>query len=187
MSTNPIASITLRATTGGLRRVRLDVSDHHPTTLPERVAVGQGLRPKTNRLRRVAPSRNAAACEHCSELSRVAAGAAAPPRGRLRLGSAGRGGRTRIRAPHRKGVLALSRQHRTYVDSIARLAGEAGYADQPHSTRECVRLAEQTPRALLREIREGCSSNHDHDASYSELRPALLTARLASGRRRHGS
>jgi AraC-like DNA-binding protein len=33
--------------------------------------------------------------------------------------------------------------------SLAELAAEAGYADQPHLTRECVRLAGETPRALL--------------------------------------
>lgn len=98
----------------------------------------------------------------------------------------GYGPKTLQRILRFQGFLALSRQHRADVDSLARLAGEAGYADQPHLTRECVRLAEQTPRALLREIRESCSPNHDHDASYSELRRALLAAGLAGGRR-HGS
>jgi AraC-like DNA-binding protein len=32
---------------------------------------------------------------------------------------------------------------------LARLAAEAGYADQPHLTRECGRLAGQTPTAVL--------------------------------------
>jgi transcriptional regulator GlxA family with amidase domain len=32
---------------------------------------------------------------------------------------------------------------------LARLAAGAGYADQPHLTRECVRLAGETPSVLL--------------------------------------
>jgi AraC-like DNA-binding protein len=42
---------------------------------------------------------------------------------------------------------ALSASHRDL--GLARLAASAGYADQPHLTRECVRLAGETPTALL--------------------------------------
>ena len=56
---------------------------------------------------------------------------------------------------------AVERRQPWRVDGLARLAGEAGYADQLHST--------------------------DHDASYSEQRCALLAARLTGDRRRHGS
>lgn len=38
---------------------------------------------------------------------------------------------------------------RTRQQGLAELAAEAGYADQPHLTRECVRLGSATPAALL--------------------------------------
>lgn len=44
--------------------------------------------------------------------------------------------------------LALARREPEL--GLARLAAEAGYADQPHLTRECVRLAGVPPAALLR-------------------------------------
>jgi AraC-like DNA-binding protein len=35
---------------------------------------------------------------------------------------------------------------------LAELAADAGYSDQPHLTRECVRLAGVTPAMLLRQV-----------------------------------
>jgi AraC-like DNA-binding protein len=63
---------------------------------------------------------------------------------------------------------------------LADLATDAGYADQPHLTRECLRLAGLTPRQLLGGREDRCGCEHDHSASY---RPFLAgrrgdTARL---------
>lgn len=41
----------------------------------------------------------------------------------------------------------LAERHRDW--GLAQLAAAAGYADQPHLTRECARLADQTPAALV--------------------------------------
>ncbi|MDP8911611.1 MAG: helix-turn-helix domain-containing protein, partial [Actinomycetota bacterium] len=42
-------------------------------------------------------------------------------------------------------TLATTRAHL----GLAELAAEAGYADQPHLTRDCLRLAGETPAALV--------------------------------------
>jgi AraC-like DNA-binding protein len=49
---------------------------------------------------------------------------------------------------------------------LAELAIRAGYADQAHLTRECVRLTGTTPRAFLAENADACACGHDHAASY---------------------
>jgi AraC-like DNA-binding protein len=51
-------------------------------------------------------------------------------------------------------------------DGLAELAIRAGYADQAHLTRECVRLTGTTPRAFLAEHEDTCACGHDHAASY---------------------
>jgi AraC-like DNA-binding protein len=48
--------------------------------------------------------------------------------------------------------VAAARQHDL---GLARLAADAGYADQPHLTRECVRLAGTTPATLLGRLQAG--------------------------------
>ena len=63
--------------------------------------------------------------------------------------------------------LALSQKADHPAEQIARLAADAGYADQSHLTREAVRLAGRSPRALLLEADHHCRSRHDHDASYA--------------------
>jgi methylphosphotriester-DNA--protein-cysteine methyltransferase len=63
--------------------------------------------------------------------------------------------------------LALSQKAEHPSEEIARLAADAGYADQAHLTREAVRLAGRPPRALLLEADHHCRSHHDHDASYA--------------------
>jgi AraC-like DNA-binding protein len=55
-------------------------------------------------------------------------------------------------------------------DGIAMLAAEAGYADQPHLNRECLRMTEATPAAFLGETAHRCADGHDHAASF---RPVL--------------
>ena len=59
---------------------------------------------------------------------------------------------------------------------LARLAVRAGYADQAHLTRECVRLSGLTPRTFLAEREASCTGSHDHSASFSQLGRALLAA-----------
>jgi AraC-like DNA-binding protein len=51
-------------------------------------------------------------------------------------------------------------------DGIARLAAEAGYADQPHLNRECLRLTGASPGAFLGEAADHCGCGHDHAASF---------------------
>jgi AraC-like DNA-binding protein len=51
-------------------------------------------------------------------------------------------------------------------DGLARLAAEAGYADQPHLNRECLRLTGTTPGAFLGEAEDNCGCGHDHAASF---------------------
>jgi AraC-like DNA-binding protein len=51
-------------------------------------------------------------------------------------------------------------------DGLARLAAEAGYADQPHLNRECLRLTGVSPGALLGDAHEHCGCGHDHAASF---------------------
>jgi AraC-like DNA-binding protein len=48
---------------------------------------------------------------------------------------------------------------------LANLAVLAGYADQPHLTRECLRLAGRTPRDFVRQVARSCDDEHDHRAS----------------------
>lgn len=69
---------------------------------------------------------------------------------------------------------------------LARLAAEAGYADQAHLTREAGRLGGRSPRAFLLESEERCGCGHDHAASYGPLlRSASRGARVALKRPPH--
>jgi AraC-like DNA-binding protein len=52
---------------------------------------------------------------------------------------------------------------------VARLAVEAGYADQAHLSREAARLEGRSPRAFLSESELRCGCGHDHSASYGPL------------------
>jgi AraC-like DNA-binding protein len=52
---------------------------------------------------------------------------------------------------------------------LAMLAAEAGYADQPHLSRECLRLTGLSPRAFLGEIEHKCGPAHDHAAWVAPL------------------
>jgi AraC-like DNA-binding protein len=64
-------------------------------------------------------------------------------------------------------------------DGLARRAAEAGYADQPHLNRECLRLTGASPGAYLGEAEDHCGCGHDHAASFMPVlrsRPALLRA-----------
>jgi AraC-like DNA-binding protein len=67
------------------------------------------------------------------------------------------------------GVAATGRRG---ADGVAGLAVDAGYADQAHLSRECVRLTGLTPRQLLGGDIDRCACGHDHSASYT---PFLAT------------
>jgi AraC-like DNA-binding protein len=73
-----------------------------------------------------------------------------------------------------QGFLALAHGRGGDPAELAMLAAEAGYADQSHLTRECLRLAGLSPRALLRESLEHCrKAGHDHAVSYAPLLDVL--------------
>jgi AraC-like DNA-binding protein len=65
--------------------------------------------------------------------------------------------------------LALAGRRERPSAEIARLAAAAGYADQSHLGRESLRLAGQTPLALLRDSEARCHGAHDHAASHAPL------------------
>jgi AraC-like DNA-binding protein len=54
-------------------------------------------------------------------------------------------------------------------EGLARLAAEAGYADQAHMNRECMRLTGLTPGALLGRAQEVCACGHDHAAAFAPV------------------
>jgi len=71
---------------------------------------------------------------------------------------------------------AIARGESPTGDGLARLAAEAGYADQPHLNRECLRLTGATPGAFVGEAEDHCGCGHDHAASYM---PVLRSRALA--------
>ncbi|MBB4911445.1 helix-turn-helix domain-containing protein [Actinophytocola algeriensis] len=76
-----------------------------------------------------------------------------------------------------QGFLALAQAGATAsgrrgADGTAGLAIDAGYADQAHLSRECLRLTGLTPRGLLGGDLDRCACGHDHAASYQ---PFLVT------------
>jgi AraC-like DNA-binding protein len=76
-----------------------------------------------------------------------------------------------------QGFLAVTQGRRQGDVGLARLAQWAGYADQAHLTRESAALTGLTARAFLDEMWKSCGPNHDHEASLSGLRLALLATR----------
>ncbi|MCU7722823.1 AraC family transcriptional regulator [Actinoplanes sp. KI2] len=75
---------------------------------------------------------------------------------------------------------ALARGRTPGEEGLARLAADAGYADQAHLTRECVRLTGVTPRAFLRDVTRSCGHGHDHEVSFAPL--AVLVKNGGPGR-----
>jgi len=67
------------------------------------------------------------------------------------------------------GAMATGRRG---ADGVAGLAVDAGYADQAHLSRECLRLTGLTPRQLLGGSIDRCACGHEHSASY---KPFLAT------------
>ncbi|WP_020659800.1 DUF6597 domain-containing transcriptional factor [Amycolatopsis benzoatilytica] len=71
-----------------------------------------------------------------------------------------------------QGFLALAQSGavasgRRGADGTAGLAIDAGYADQAHLSRECLRLTGLTPSRLLGGDLDRCACGHDHFASYA--------------------
>ena len=100
---------------------------------------------------------------------------------RRRCGAAsGFGPKTLQRILRFQGFLALTHAFRRPDVGLGWLAAAAGYFDQAHLTHECHALSGLTPLALLEEMRASCGANHDHRASFAELRRALVMTRVAS-------
>jgi AraC-like DNA-binding protein len=76
-----------------------------------------------------------------------------------------------------QGFLALAQGYEHPSRELARLAADAGYADQSHLTRESARLAGLSPQTLLRNTERYCGPTHDHAAYYRPLLPARRPAR----------
>ncbi|MGW6282931.1 DUF6597 domain-containing transcriptional factor [Kribbella sp. NPDC055071] len=70
-----------------------------------------------------------------------------------------------------QGFLALVQysiaQH--HPTSLGRLAVRAGYADQSHLNRECLRLTGVSPGTFCAETHQTCADNHDHSASFAPV------------------
>lgn len=64
---------------------------------------------------------------------------------------------------------AVSQGRDPAADGLGRLAAEAGYADQSHLTRECVRLAGAPPKAFLHQMTHQCGPDHHHEVSWGPV------------------
>jgi AraC-like DNA-binding protein len=64
---------------------------------------------------------------------------------------------------------AIARGRSAREEGLGILAAEAGYADQPHLTRECLRLTGLPPAAFLADTQAHCACGHDHAASFTPL------------------
>ncbi|MEP6851113.1 MAG: helix-turn-helix domain-containing protein [bacterium] len=87
------------------------------------------------------------------------------------LATVGVGPKSLQRTLRFQGYLALAQAASTPGGPVPRgrladLAADVGYADQPHLSRECLRLSGLTPRELLRGGIDRCGCGHDHSASY---------------------
>jgi AraC-like DNA-binding protein len=66
--------------------------------------------------------------------------------------------------------LALTQGRPCAEIELAQVAAAAGYADQPHLSRECLRLSGLTPSRFLTEMSTSCGPTHDHAASFASVR-----------------
>ena len=71
---------------------------------------------------------------------------------------------------------ALSQGRDPADDGLGLLAADAGYADQSHLTRECVRLTGLTPQAFLAETQPHCGCGHEHEVPFAPLLPSRPAA-----------
>jgi AraC-like DNA-binding protein len=86
----------------------------------------------------------------------------------------GYGAKTLQRILRFQRFLALNRN--SSQDGLGRLAWAAGYADQPHLTRECVALTGLPPARFLEETRLSCGPNHRHKATFAPFVPGPTEA-----------
>lgn len=75
---------------------------------------------------------------------------------------------------------ALSQGRDPADDGLGLLAADAGYADQSHLTRECVRLTGLTPQAFLAETQQHCGCGHEHGVSFAPVLQSRPGARPIS-------
>lgn len=70
-----------------------------------------------------------------------------------------------------QGFLALTQEAKAEgrMTSLAELALEAGYSDQAHLSRECLRLTGLSPGSFLGEAGKKCDCGHDHSWSYKPI------------------
>jgi AraC-like DNA-binding protein len=64
---------------------------------------------------------------------------------------------------------AVARGQSPRDDGIAALAADVGFADQPHLSRECLRLTGATPGDFIAETMSVCACGHDHGASFRAM------------------
>jgi AraC-like DNA-binding protein len=85
--------------------------------------------------------------------------------------------------------LALTQGRPCAEIELAQVAAAVGYADQPHLSRECLRLSGLTPRRFVTEMSTSCGPTHDHAASFASVRrifsraagPGTVTVGRGSG------
>ena len=75
--------------------------------------------------------------------------------------------------------LALAHARGLGSAGVADLAAAAGFADQPHLTRESLRLSGKSPRVLLDHAARTCRGLHDHSPSFLPLLGFREPARAA--------
>ena len=97
------------------------------------------------------------------------------------LATVGLAPKTLHRALRFQGFLALAQRRISHGGAptdatLTELAAEAGFADEPHLSRECRRLTGVSPRVFLGETLHRCADGHDHAASYMPLLRALPRA-----------
>jgi AraC-like DNA-binding protein len=74
--------------------------------------------------------------------------------------------------------------YRAEGDNLSQLAMRAGFTDQAHLTRECMRVTGLTPRAFMADRLRTCAGLHDHSVSFAHLRPVLGPAGVGMPRPR---
>ena len=75
--------------------------------------------------------------------------------------------------------LALTRRRDVAATNLAVLATQAGFADQSHLCRECLRLTGRSPGTALHEASQNCEGLHDHTASDTSLLGSIPVIRHA--------
>jgi AraC-like DNA-binding protein len=82
------------------------------------------------------------------------------------LAAVGLGPKVLQRTLRFQGFLALVQAGGGQRGGLAGLAAAAGYADQAHLARECLRLTGLSPGTFVGDVAGRCACGHDHSASY---------------------